>query len=363
MPEEEIDALYDSWGHELFPNNYRDVQLYKFRLLHCANGRQELFFCAHHFIMDAYVVISTVEYLGKLYTALKSDQPFPKKAPEPWTLLEQESKYYSSERFLADKAWWAEQFRNEPHFTSINGLGSPEFLEGVRYGKGQDFTCQLKGKRLTGLIPKELVDKVNAAAMENHVSPQLYYLLALRTYLGHVSGTEDVIVDTAVARRATLVQKQSGLTRANAILFRSVIPEATSFCDALMTLDQLQKEYYRHADVLLMDFFEVLDLQQNVPLGCTYHTTWLTYQPYFDLSRSELKFRANSLHSGAAAAPLYVYITPEDNSGSMIACYDICIGYIQEESIEKYHSFMLRFLNEGIDSPEKTVDQLIAESI
>ena len=47
----------------------------------------------------------------------------------------------------------------------------------------------------------------------------------------------------------------------------------------------------------------------------------------------------------------------------MIACYDICIGYIQEESIEKYHSFMLRFLNEGIDSPEKTVDQLIAESI
>lgn len=363
MSGEEIDQLFDGWAHELFPNNYRDVQLYKFRILRRGQGRHTLFFCAHHFIMDAFVVISTVEKLGKIYTALSSGEPLPKAAPAPWALVEQEAAYYASERFQKDKAWWAEIMKEEPQFTSLNGKGSPEFLEGHRYGAGIDFFTQRWGKRLHGRIPSELVEKINAAAAENHVSAQLYYLLALRSYLGHVSGTDDVIVDTAVARRSTLVQKQSGLTRANAIPFRSVLSGSCSFEDGVSQLDTLQKEYYRHADVLLNDFFEVLDGQHDLSFGQTYHTTWLTYQPYFDLSRSELKFTATSLHSGAAAAPLYVYITPQDDSGDLIACYDIAIGYIREQSVEDFHRFMLRFLEQGISEPKQTLEELIRRSL
>ena len=58
---------------------------------------------------------------------------------EPWKLLEEERNYFSSARNEKNLAWWRAQYETEPCFTSINGLGSPEFVEGRRYGQAQNF--------------------------------------------------------------------------------------------------------------------------------------------------------------------------------------------------------------------------------
>ena len=360
--EEEMQALYSDWAHELFPNDCMDVQLYRARLVRREDNCRELFFLGHHFIMDAYAVIGAIEHIGKIYKALEDGTPLPKEAPLPWEMVEQEAQYYASPRYEADVAWWKEFYREEPHFTSLNGLGSPEFIDGHSYGRGQNFT-QLKGIAIDRVIPASLVERVNAAARDSRLAVQLYYLLALRTYLGKVSGTDDVIIDTVIARRSTLTQKRSGLSRANTLPLRSVIAPDTSFRDALLILDGIQKEIYRHADVLLEDFTGIINAQHKTPPGCTYHTTWLTYQPYFDLSKSDLKFQANSIHNGAAATPLYVYITPQDASGELIATYNIALNYIRPESVDRFHAFLLRFLENGILTPEESIGSLLGKCL
>lgn len=358
--QEEVEELIRSWRPELFPNGNRDVQLYRFKLLRLAEGKYTLYFVAHHFIMDAYAVMFTIRYLDRVYSALRNKTELPPEGIEPWKLIEDENAYYNSRHHDADGAWWRDVYATEPVFTSINGKGSPEFVEGKAYGRMQNpeqFGADVFYRR----IPAELVKTVEKAAKEAHISPQNYYYLSLRSYLGRVSGTEDVIVGTPIALRSTLARKQSGLSVAIMSPVRSIVPESKKASEALQELAVLQQDVYRHARYVGSE--NIAGELHDTPMGMGYLTTWLTYQPFFDMENSDLKFVARTLSSGLVPVPLYVLVQPHDASGDLWASYVHAVGYTKPESCERYHAFMLKFLEKCAAYPEKTVGQLIDECL
>ena len=90
---------------------------------------------------------------------------------------------------------------------------------------------------------------------------------------------------------------------------------------------------------------------------------WLTYQPFFDMGRSELKFRARLLSSGFVPVPLYLLIEPQDTTGDLYADYSYSIGYTKKDGLYHYHDFMLKFLKAAADDPERTLHDLIDQCI
>jgi len=341
-----------------FGNNARDVQLYSVKLLRVAGGKHIALFRVHHVIVDAYALMYMISYFDKCYAALSSGTELPPEGLDPIIDIEQSWKYDDSNRSKADIEWWKKNLGKELHFTSINGKGNPEFVKGQNYGR--DLTMlQRRRKTITRQIPKELVDKVNASAIEYNVSPQIFYMLALRTYLSIVCDTDDVTIDCTVARRATLVAKKSGMTRANMVWMRSVISPKVSFAEGVRQLSDVQRETYRHADFLVTNMGQILkDTEYKAPAGMTYKTILMTYQPYFDIENAHFKFTAQQVTNGVASCPLYLNIMPLDASGSLWAYYQYAVGYTKPESLESFHKFMLKFVDGGIDNPEKTLEQL-----
>ena len=360
--EEELEKLILQWRKEPFPNNQRDTQLYRFRLIRMPGGKHALHFVVHHFIMDAYAMMYTIQYVDKVYTALSHGEELPPPAMEPWKLLDDERSYFSSARSEKNIAWWLSQYETEPCFTSVNGLGSPEFVEGKRYGRKQSFE-QLYNDILTIRIPAEFVKMVNDAAAAQKVSPQVYYMMAMRSYLGRVSGTEDVTVISPMALRSTKVQRQSGMSIARAIPVRMTLSEDLPFAEAVRKLADRENEIYRHSWFGYTEHKPMLFSRFDTPGDCTYESVWLTYQPYFDMSKSELKFRARLLSSGFVPIPLYLLIEPQDNSGDLYADYSYALGYTKPESLHAFHSFMLKFLEAGAKEPEARLGDLIDRSI
>lgn len=356
--QEEIDKLLLAWQEEEFPNKQRDVQLYRFRLLRLPGGKHALHFVVQHFIMDAFAMMNTVRYLDRVYSALTRGDELPPCGPLPWKLLDEENAYFGSAKEKRDGEWWRAQFETEPQFCSINGLGGPEFLEGKRCGKKQEFQ-QLFNDILRLRIPAELVKRVEAAAAEQHVSPQVYYMLALRSYLGRVNQTEDVSVVMPVALRSTLYRKQAGMSVAKTVPVRSIFSEELPCAEALQRLAAIENEIYRHALYEYYDLKDYLFPHYEVPDGCTYDSVWLTYQPYFDLDSSDLHFSATLLTSGFVPIPLYLLIQPQDNSGDLYGVYSYALGYTKKESCESFHAFLLRFLDKSVDAPEQTIGALV----
>lgn len=360
--EGELERLLDEWQREEFPNGQRDVQLYRFRLLRLPNGKRALHFAVHHFIMDAFAMMNTVPYLDRVYSALVRGTALPPEAPLPWKLLDEENAYFGSAAQKRDEAFWRAQFETEPRFCSPNGLGGEEFFEGRRCGRKQSFP-QLHNDMVRYRIPADLVHRTDAAAAARHLSPQVFYMLALRSFLGRVNESEDVTVVMPVAMRSTLYQKQAGMSVAKTVPVRSVFSEALSFAEAAERLAAAENEIYRHARYEYYDLKDWLFPRYDVPEDGTYDSVWLTYQPYFDLDSSELRFKATFLTNSFVPIPLYLLIQPQDNSGDLYGVYSYALGYTRKESVERFHAFMLRFLENGINAPEKSLRELIDASL
>ena len=184
-------------------------------------------------------------------------------------------------------------------------------------------------------------------------------MLALRSYLARTNESNDVTIILPVALRSTLYQKASGMSIAKTVPMRSIFSEELSFADALKHLAEGENELYRHAHYEYYDLKDWLFPRYDVPNDCSYDSVWLTFQPYFDLASNELEFSAKLLTSGFVPIPLYILIQPQDNSGDLYGIYSYALGYTKKESCERFHEFMLKFLEAGIENPETSLKDLI----
>lgn len=358
--DDECSALFEKWSRTPFPNKGFDTQLYNLKLIRRSNGRHSIFLRVSHYIFDAYSLMALIKYISDVYGAINAEKPLPKEPYSPLAAYEADFKYMQSERRENDRKWWLEkQFATEPQFTTMRGLGAPEFKQGgPRMGMNTPKPFFFKTLHENLRIPAEKVEKFQNAALEWKVSPQSLYLLAIRTYLGAVCDTEDVTVLNTVARRATLTQKRAGGTMVNGVPFRTIISNDSSFREACDELYRAQLELYRYANISTGELLGIMRNRFNVPSGAGYHTISFTFQPYFNAGDDGFRYRFTRINNGVSAMPLYLSIMPFDGSGDLWANYEYQTHYNSPELIGKFHKFMLEFLDRGIDEPEMTIKSL-----
>ena len=69
------------------------------------------------------------------------------------------------------------------------------------------------------------------------------------------NGFDDVSVNNAIARRATLKEKKSGGTRIHSFPFRTCFSKDVRFIDAVYTIRDKQNELFRHANYNPTEYF------------------------------------------------------------------------------------------------------------
>ena len=360
--EEEQEEQFREWNSEAFPGNFENIQLYQFKLLRYPDGHHGLFFAFQHFIMDGYAGIYTLHYLSKVYIALLRGKELPAPGPEPWKLVEDDIAYHASPRYQKGLEKLSAQYETEPCFASLNGRGAPEFIEDKRYGRSQNFS-QFGGSVIRHPLSPVLSKRIENEAKRLNISAQNFYLLALRSYLGRVSETDDVTVITLLACRSTLFEKQCGLNTADAQLVRSIIPDSCSFGDAVLKLADIQNEELRYAKVINNDILRILRNRFDVPQDCTYAPAWMSFFPAVTFEEGQLDLTVRFISNGWATSPFYMLVLPDSNRGTQSATYWYAVGYTFPESIERFHAFMLKFLEKGIGQPDRTLGELIDESL
>lgn len=360
--EEDVDAYILEQAGECFPNNCNDVQLYNFKLIRKPGGAHTIFYNGYHLIMDTFGVMFAITYFDKVYSAMTKGEPLPEPGMGPEKYIDKSWEYKLGPKHQKDLDWWATQFETEPHFASMNPQPSPEYVEGKNYGKAQEL-WQMMAASLPLKVPADMVAKVNDAALAANVSPMIYYALAIRTWMANNSGSDDVTLGTTGARRSTLVYRNCGMTTAHLITWRSIISGDEKFSDAILKLSTIQHDVFRHISSDLKDYATPVFEKYGVPADGIYRSIVFTYQPYFNVENIDLKFNATHVNVGFTPYPLYLNLMPRDSSGDLWADYIYGVGYLEPENLEHFHKFMLRFIDEGINSPEKTINELKAETM
>lgn len=329
-------------------------------------GNSGVFSVINHLIMDSWAIGNFYADVLGVYQSLAHGRPLPKE-PVPYEgVLIKELAYLQSDRYKADQEYWLQELTaSEPLFASLKG--SQELADYRKKRKlpnlrtCRDFYLRSKGGHIVKVVSAEDVARCKEFLVEQRFpSLQLLFTLALLTYLAKVNGRNpDVTIGVTLSRRGTLDEKRTGGSRVHHFAFRPVLPETTTFMEALEALLEKQNQHYRH-----MDFPSVEAL--GMPLdafghkqGVTYSGVLMTFQTLAFTLDDGLTFKTLWYGNGATAIAAYLTVMDDDASGGLRCYWEHSFTRMPAKYIEAAHDFMVRAIRAGIERPTITLGELM----
>ena len=199
---------------------------------------------------------------------------------------------------------------------------------------------------------------------QQHISLQCLLIMGIRTYLQKMNGNDDVSINVAYARRATLAEKKSGGTRIHSFPFRTIISEDTTFLDGIHMIRDGQNEIFRHTNFDPVEYFAYRRQLYPVEPGRTYEPMSLTYQPMTmkdkGLSKlGDIKYKTKWYPNGATTQAMYLTVMhrPEDNG--LDFNFEHQTAAVSRQTLEYFYYYMCKIMFKGVEKPSLTVSEII----
>lgn len=366
---EEAEKIMREWTGKPFKRE--DSQMSRIVMIRTSDGYQGVYLLADHLIMDAQSLIGFLRDIIELYCSrVYEGVPAPK---EMASYIEQLQKDLAYEAGCKAKERDTEFFQNliassEPIYNGIDGTKKLD-LERERtknpnqraaVNVSDSVESELDIFHLEGEPTKRLMDFCE----EYHISLMCLLVMGLRTYFQKVNGNDDVSINTAIARRATLKEKKSGGTRIHSFPFRTIIPEDRTFIDALYEIRDLQNEMFRHANYDPVAYFAYRSKLYNTKPGQVYEPMSLTYQPMTLKEKGldqlgGIRYKTKWYPNGATTQAMYLTVMhrPEDNG--LDFNFEHQIKAVSREQLEYLYYYLCKIMFKGTENPNLTVGEIM----
>ncbi len=366
---EEAEDTMKQWTY--VPFKRCDSPMTRIVMIKMPDGFCGVYLLADHLIMDAQSLICFLRDVIELYCSkVYEDVAYPKDMASYIEQLKKDLAYEAGSKAKEKDAAFFEKIitASEPIY---NGITGPERLEAERNRRNDpnlraavntsdSVEAALDIFHLEGEPTKRLMDFCS----EQHVSLACLLILGLRSYFQKVNGNDDVSINTAIARRATLKEKRCGGTRIHSFPFRTVIPKERTFLEALTEIRELQNEMFRHANYDPVSYFAYRSKYYKVPAGLTYEPMSLTYQP-MTLKENGLEklgdihYKTKWYQNGATTQGMYLTVMhrPEDNG--LDFNFEHQIKAVSKEELEYLYYYLCKIMFKGIENPNLTIGEIL----
>jgi hypothetical protein len=225
---------------------------------------------------------------------------------------------------------------------------------------GQIFSLRTKANNVMLLFPRELVEKMEAYCAANNLPMQSLVLAAYRNYHSKVCNNEkDIMFYSALARRGTLQEKNTGGTRIHFMPLRTIIDENETFKKACQIISENMVPVFRHGSFSSLEMIDIWKKAFNVPEIGTYVSTTVTFQPVKLSSPDGMKLETKWYGNGAGGLAVYLTVMDGDDTGGLKFYYEYQTHAVTMETINKLHSYMMKMLEAGVSNDEITVGELL----
>ena len=367
---EEGEAKMTEWTR--VPFKLEDTQLTRIVMIRMPDGFNGVYFLGHHMIVDAQSLICFLKDIIELYCNAKYEGvPYPKDMCSYIEQIQRDLAYEAGSRAQQrDTVYFQKEIESsEPIYNGIHGTDK---LEAARkmfknpnlrtaFNASDDTTSALDIFHLEAEPTKRLMDFCE----KYHVSLACLLLMGLRTYFQKMNGFEDVSINTAIARRATLKEKKSGGTRIHSFPFRTIFPEDMKFIDAVYAIRDKQNEYFRHANYDPTAYFAYRSKTYPQPhAGLTYEPISLTYQPLTLKEKGldqlgDIRYKTKWYPNGMTAQAMYLTVMhrPEDNG--LDFNFEHQIKAVSRDELEYLYYYLCKIMFKGAENPDLTIGDII----
>ena len=368
--EEDAEQKLREWTE--VPFERYDSPMHHIVMIKMPDGFNGIYFLGQHMTVAAQSLICFLKDIIELYCNAKYEGvPYPKEMCSYIEQLQKDLAYEAgSKAQQRDIAFFQKEIeKGEPIYNGIHGTDK---LEAARemfknpelrtaFNASDDTTSALDIFHLEEEPTKRLMDFCE----KYHVSLACLLLMGLRTYYQKMNGFEDVSVNNAIARRATLKEKKSGGTRIHSFPIRTVFSEDMKFIDGVYAIRDKQNEIFRHANYDPTAYFAYRSKLYPQPhAGLTYEPISLTYQPLTLKEKGlnqlgDIRYKTKWYPNGTCPQGVYLTVMhrPEDNG--LDFNFEHQIKAYSREELEYMYYYLCKIMFKGAENPDLTIGEII----
>ena len=353
------------------PFKRQDSRMYRIVIIKTPDGYQGLYLLVDHMIMDAQSLICFLKDIIELYcSTVYEDVPYPKEMASYLEQLEKDLAYEAGSKAQQKDT---EFFQNiidssEPIYNGITGperleaerkrCNDPELRAAVNVSDSVDSALDIF--HLEAEPTKRLMDFCE----KYHISLNCLLLMGLRTYFQKVNGNDDVSINNAIARRATLKEKKCGGTRIHSFPFRTIISQDKTFLEGIYHIRDLQNEYFRHANYDPTAYFAYRSRKYPHQPGQTNEPMSLTYQPMSMKDKrleqlGGIRYKTKWYPNGATTQAMYLTVMHRSDDNGLDFSFEHQIKAVSREQLEYLYYYLCKIMFKGTENPNLRIGDII----
>ncbi len=366
---EEAESVMQSWTE--VPFERFDSPLSRIVMIKMPDGYSGVYLLVDHFIMDAQSLICFLKDIIELYcNTMYEDIPYPKDMASYIEQVEKDLAYEAGSRAKERDIEFFHKLieASEPIY---NGIDGTEKLEAQRKRSGNPnaraaFNTSDSVDSALDIfhLEEEPTKRLMDFCEENHISLICLLIMGLHTYFHKMNGCNDVSINSAIARRATLKEKKSGGTRIHSFPMRVIIEDDMSFIDGIYKIRDHQNELFRHANYDPVDYFAYRTKVYGTERGCTYEPMSLTYQPLTLKDNGldklgDIHYKTKWYPNGATTQGMYLTVMHRPDDNGLDFSFEHQIKAVSREQLEFMYYYVCKIMFKGIENPDLSVGDII----
>lgn len=367
---EEAEKIMTEWT--AVPFKPQDSPMSRIVMIKMPDGFQGVYLLVDHRIMDAQSLICFLRDVIELYcNTMYEGVDYPKDMASYIEQLQKDLAYEAGSKAKErDEAYFQNLIDSmpEPIYNGVDGTraleeerersGDPNARAAINVSDSVDSALDIF--HLEEDPTKRLMDFCE----KYHVSLVCLLLMGLRTYFQKMNGNDDVSINTAIARRATLKEKKSGGTRIHSFPFRTIISEDKTFLQGIHEIRDLQNEYFRHANFDPVAYFAYRGRKYPHPNGQTYEPMALTYQPMTLKEKGleklgDIKYKTKWYPNGATTQAMYLTVMHRPDDNGLDFNFEHQVKAVSREKLEYLYYYLCKIMFKGVENPNLSVGDII----
>lgn len=364
---EEAEEIMKGWTR--VPFKREDSPMNKIVIIKTPDGNQGIYLLGDHLTLDAQSLICFLRDIIEIYCSrMYEGVEFPGEMRSYVEQLKKDLEYEAgSKAQQRDRDYFYKLIeQSEPIYNGIEGPAAllEERKKNPKARSARSATGNVDSALDIFHLEEEPTSRLMKFCEEQHISLQCLLIMGIRTYLQKMNGNDDVSINVAYARRATLAEKKSGGTRIHSFPFRTIIPEDQTFLEGIHRIREGQNETFRHANFNPVEYFAYRSKIYPVEQGTTYEPMSLTYQPMTLKEKGltqlgDIHYKTKWYPNGATTQAMYLTVMhrPEDNG--LDFNFEHQTAAITRETLEYFYYYMCKIMFKGIENPNLKIGDII----
>ncbi|MBR2868497.1 MAG: hypothetical protein IKB88_05490 [Clostridia bacterium] len=343
-------------------------ETFRIKFFRMADGRNGIFLNVHHLVMDNAAVFIFYADLLKVYDHLKNGTDMPKPLGKFEDIIKKELAYVSNPENLKREEEAYREFMSKDGEPLYLGVEGPRHLEAER-AKKKDPSIKApslfdpindKAELTKYSIPYEKSQKIFKFMEENGIGGECLVQLAMRLHVSKVNNRHnDTYFIVLCPRRRTLSEKRAGGTLAVPLPWRVVLPEETTFRDALKKMSEVQFWAYKHMDYPYLEYRKLQREMFNYPAAAGASTMMFSWFPLEANTMSNWDYQFEGYSLGRYIMVIYTFAMKDTSTGCMKLSCMHRTKYVTVEEAEALHDGTEKALMLGVENPDMTLGEIM----